>query len=257
MNRTVKILLDILMGAVVPILILTYMSETLGNVTAYVTAAMVPVSWVFLDLFFITRRFNFITSYTGLFALVNGLLAFWFVDGLYYALKDSVGFMLTVTLFGGSILISRPFLKYFVVQSLNPDTAERLSALDRLLREPDVYRAVIIGSLIIAVINVGTGIVNFWLNLSIVTASFGTELFNQQVARVNAITRIALNIPEVLGITVAIWLIISRMYRHLPSEEGKQQIESEFWDLVHMRETRQTQQAGGTTWQNQANERFI
>jgi hypothetical protein len=243
-NRTVKTVLDILMGAVIPILILSYLSETLGTITTYVVASLVPVSWVFLDLFLITRRFNFITSYTGLFAVINGLLTFWFVDGLQYAIKDSVGFMVTVSLFGGSILIGKPFLKYFVIQSLNPDTPDRMQALDALLHERRVYRAVVTGSLIIAGVNVATGTINFFLNLAIVTAPFGTEQFNQQVAQVNAITRIALNIPEVLGIVAAVWLIIYQMYRHLPSEEGKHQIDSEFWDLVRLKEDMQTQHPG-------------
>jgi hypothetical protein len=236
MNRTTKIVLDIALGAVIPILILTYLSEPLGNVRAYIFASLVPVGWVMLDLFAITRRFNFITSYMGLFAVVNGLLTFWFVDGLLYAFKDSVSFILTVTLFGGSILLSRPFIQYFVIQGLNPDTSERTQALQRLLHEPDIYRAIVRSSLLFAGINLLTGTTNFLLNLHMVTAPFGTDTFNLQVAQVNAITRIALNIPETLGMVAAVWLIIFQMYRHLPSEEGKHKSESEFWDLLQLRE---------------------
>jgi hypothetical protein len=232
MNRTLKIGLDIIMGAVIPILILRYLSEPLGTVTAYVTAALVPVGWVFIDLVFITRRFNFITSYVGLFAVVNGLLAFWFVDGLLYAFKDSIGFILTVSLFGGSLLIGRPFIKYFVIQGLNPDTSEREQALLHLLHEPPVYGAIVRGSLIIAGVNLLTGLTNFLLNLFIVTASFGTTLFNEQVATVNAITRLVLNIPEALGMGVAIWLSISRLYQQLSCTIDEGVTESELWELI-------------------------
>jgi hypothetical protein len=236
MNRSLKFVLDIVMGALIPIAILTYMSEPLGNVRAYVIASLVPVSWVFIDLLFLTRRFNFITSYVGTFAVVNGLLAFWFVDGILYAFKDSVGFLLTITLFGGSVLLGRPFMRYFVIQILTPDTPERSQSLHALLAEPGIYRALVQASLIFAGINLLTGTANFLLNIFIVTAEFGTEQFNQQVAQVNAITRLALNIPEMLGMAYAVWLIIGQLYRHLPHEEGKQQMESEFWDLVRLRE---------------------
>jgi hypothetical protein len=246
MNRTTKLLLDIAMGAIIPILILTYLSEPLGNVRAYVIASLVPVSWIFFDLLVVSRRFNFITGYMGMFAIVNGLLTFWFVDGIRYAIKDSVGFVLTVSLFGGSIIIGKPFIKYFVVQALNPDTPDREQALTDLLHEPGVYRSIITGSLIFAGVNLLTGIANFCLNLFIVTAPFGTELFNQQVARVNAITRIALNVPEMLGMMAAVWLIIAQIYRHLPHEEGKSQVESEFWDLVRLRENASAS-LGGTS----------
>jgi hypothetical protein len=70
----------------------------------------------------------------------------------------------------------------------------------------------------------------------IVTASFGTEAFNQQVAQVNAITRIALLLPDLVVFGAAFWLVFRSLYRLLPSEEGKQQIESEFWDLVRLRD---------------------
>jgi hypothetical protein len=56
------------------------------------------------------------------------------------------------------------------------------------------------------------------------------------VAQVNAITRIALTIPDLLAFGVAFWLIYRALFRHLPQEEGKAQIESDFWDLVRLRE---------------------
>ena len=90
MNRTVKLVLDIVMGAVIPILILNNLNEQLGTVTTYVVAALVSVAWVFIDLFFITKRFNFITSYVGAFAIGRGLLAFWFVDGIQFAFASQL-----------------------------------------------------------------------------------------------------------------------------------------------------------------------
>ncbi|WP_228025088.1 hypothetical protein [cf. Phormidesmis sp. LEGE 11477] len=74
MNSTIKLTLDILMGAVIPIAILNMLNEQLGTVTTYVLAALVPVAWVFIDLLLITKRFNFITSYVGAFAIARGIL---------------------------------------------------------------------------------------------------------------------------------------------------------------------------------------
>ena len=80
-----------LLGAVAPILVLSYLSDPLGAVPAYLVSALIPVGWVLADLFFLSRRFNFITAFLGLNAIVRGLLAFWFVDGALYAFKDTVG----------------------------------------------------------------------------------------------------------------------------------------------------------------------
>ncbi|MEM6597643.1 MAG: hypothetical protein AAF810_20375 [Cyanobacteria bacterium P01_D01_bin.36] len=49
MNRTVKLILDVGIGAVVPVLILNNLNEQLGTVTTYITAAMVSVTWIALS----------------------------------------------------------------------------------------------------------------------------------------------------------------------------------------------------------------
>src|SRR6218665_2043861 len=81
MSKYYKLTLDILIGAVLPVLILKYGTAYMGTLPAYLTAALVPVAWVLLDLFVITRRFNFITTYGGLGAIMRGELALWYVDG--------------------------------------------------------------------------------------------------------------------------------------------------------------------------------
>lgn len=225
-----------MMGAVIPILILNYLTEPLGAPPAYVISALVPVAWVFIDLFLITRHFNYITSYIGLSAIIRGALAFWFVDGWLFALKDTAGIIVSMLVFGLSLAIGKPFLQFFLVQALNPDSPERSAALNRLMDETPVQRALRQATLIIVFVNLVMGIANFLLNLFIVVAPFGTLAFNQQVAQVNAITRIALTIPDLLAMMGAFWLIYRAMFSVLPSEEGKSQLESDLWDLIRLRE---------------------
>ena len=232
MNRSLKLALDVLLGAVVPILVLAYLSEPLGAVPAYLISALVPVGWVVIDLLFITKRLNFITAFLGLNALVRGLLAFWFVDGFLFALKDSAGSAVTVLVFGGSLLLGRPALRAFAEQSLDPRTPEQVSALGKLFDERPVARTLVVGTAVLALVHAAAGTANFFLNLSIVTASFGTSQFNSQVATVNAVTRLALGIPEILATALAIGLVFRAIYSRLPSASG----EETFWELVRLRE---------------------
>jgi hypothetical protein len=242
MKNTIKLILDIVMGAVIPIIILDRFSgpDRLGAVTAYVLAAFVPLAWVFIDLFFITKKFNFITSYVGFTSVVSGILAFWFVDGLLYAIKDTIGLLLRVAIFGGSVLVARPILKYFFIQALNPDTPAKLQALDRLFGERSVNSSFVRATWLVVIETALAAVFNFYLNLRFVLATFGAEVFNQQVAYVNAITRVALTVPSVIVFAVAMWMMYRAVYQHLPSEAGKSQLESEFWDLVSMREADRT-----------------
>ncbi len=233
MNTTrVKLVLDIVMGTVVPILILNNLNEHLGTVGAYVAAALVPAAWVLIDLFFITKRFNFITSYIGASAIMSGLLTFWFVDGIRFAVKDSFGSILTVMVFGGSLIVGRPMMHYFFAQALYATSPRQVALLKGLFEEPTVSRAIRNGTILILGINVAAVIANFLLNLRIVTADFGTTLFNQQVAQVNAVTRIALSIPGFLGLAIAIVLIRRAITHYLPEEEDE---ESDLWDLLELR----------------------
>ena len=237
MNRKVKLVLDIVTGAIIPILILNNLNEQLGTVTTYIVAALVPIAWVFIDLLFITKRFNFITSYVGAFAIVRGLLAFWFVDGIQFAFKDSVGSIFTIVVFGGSIIIRKPIMYYFLMQGLNPNSPKQEKSLKKLLAESRVYRSLVKGTRIVLIITLLTGVANFFLNFQIVVADFGTTTFNQQVAQVNSITRIALTIPEFIGVWIAAISIRRAMVYYLPREDGKEQGESDFWGLLQLRET--------------------
>jgi hypothetical protein len=236
MKQSTKLFLDILMGAVIPILILNNLTKTLGGPVTYVFAALVPVAWVLIDLFLISRTFNFITSYSGLTAVLQGILAFWFVDGLRYALKDTAGLLVTVVVFGGSILIGKPILKFFFRQVVMPKTKEHEASLARLSSEPEVARAFSLGTVIVVAQSAISAAINFYLNLQMVHSAFGTEAFNQEVAQVNGITRIIFPILGIIGFASGIWLVYRAIYKQLPSEEGKSQLESEFWTLVEMKE---------------------
>jgi len=233
-KRSTKLTLDIVLGAVVPILVLTHLTDPLGTVPAYLLAALIPVGWVFVDLFFISRRFNFITGFLGLNAVVRGVLAFWFVDGVLYALKDTAGTAVVVLVFGGSLLVGRPVVRAFLEQGLDPRTPEQESALDRLFGERPVRRALFWGTALLALVSAVVGVANFLLNLWIVTAPFGTEAFNAQVAQVNAITRVALTIPEVLGWGAAFLLVYRAFQAQLPDVPG----EGDLWQLIRLREER-------------------
>ncbi|MGV3708991.1 MAG: VC0807 family protein [Gemmatimonas sp.] len=125
MSKSVKLTLDIVIGAVLPVVILKYGTAPLGTLPAYLAAALIPVAWVLLDLFVITRRFNFITTYGGAGAILRGALAFWYVSGALFAFKDSASYLLAVIIFGGSLFVGKPVTRAIAMQGLAPDTPER------------------------------------------------------------------------------------------------------------------------------------
>lgn len=245
MKQGTKLFLDIGIGAVVPILVLSFLTPkegapaTFGFITtpiAYVIAALIPVAWVAFDLLFLTRKFNFITSYIGLSAVINGIVAFWFVDGVLYAIKDNMSLIATTVVFAGSALIGKPVFQFFFAQSVNPNTAERERSLAALLNEPSIPAKLNIATWLVVLANVLAAVINFFLNLQIVTAPFGTSAFNSQVAQVNGITRVLLPIPSFVVFGIGFYLVYREIFRHLPQEGDTPQLESDFWDLMRLRE---------------------
>lgn len=234
MKGYTKLILDIVMGAVIPILILNNFARLTGSsdTLAYVFAAMVPVAYVLIDTFFISRRFNVITSYVALSTIVSGVLVFWFVDGVRFALKDTAALIVAVFVFIGSMLIGKPMMQFFAAQVFQADTPDKHSKLTTLLALPNVRKTLFLSTAIVAVYNVIAAVVNFLLNLNIVIAKFGEAAFNTQVAQVNAITRVAFTIASLVAFGIAFALIYRAVFKVLPKEKGKSQFESDFWELV-------------------------
>jgi hypothetical protein len=235
MSKTQKLALDLFMGLVVPYVILKYGTAPFGTLPAYLLAALIPVAYVLIDLLAITRRFNFITSYGGLSAVMRGALAFWYVDGALFAFKDSVSYLIAVIVFGGSFFLAKPVTRAIAVQGLAPETPEQTASLNALLAEPPVLRALRQSTLIIAATNLFCGAANYMINFRMVTAPFNTPAFNDQVANVNAITRIVLVIPDMIALYFAFSLMYKALYSLLPPPVpgGK---EENFWDLVRQRD---------------------
>lgn len=236
MSKPFKLTLDIVIGAALPVLILKYGTAPLGTLPAYLAAALIPVAWVLLDLFVVSRRFNFITTYGGASAILRGALAFWYVDGLPFALKDSASYLLAFLVFGGSALLLRPVTRSIALQGLDPDTPEREQQMHRLLDEPTVRRAMGRAAWLIGVTNLLAGVANFAINFRMVTAPFNTPAFNDQVANVNAITRLVLVLPDMLALFFAFSLMYKAMYALLPAEEGSDPSAGDFWVLLKRRE---------------------
>lgn len=232
MKGWTKLALDITIGAVIPVLILNYLTRPLGAPAAYVIAALAPVTYVLADTFFISRRFNAITSYVALSAVMNGVLAFWFVDGALFALKDTASLIVGAVVFAGSLVAGRPIVRYFLIQALNPDTPDRAVRLKQVLDVPSVRRSLFVATMLVLAESIVAGIANYGLNLNLVTAPFGGELFNQQVAQVNAITRLAFPVASMAAFGIGFALVFRAVYAVLPAAENAAQNNGELWAQI-------------------------
>jgi hypothetical protein len=141
-----------------------------------------------------------------------------------------------VLVFGVSAFLARPVTRGIALQGLAPDTPERAAQMDRLLDEPPVRRALRTAALVIGGTNLLAGVANFAINWAMVTAPFNTPAFNDQVANVNAITRVVLVLPDLLALFWAFSLMYKAMYAQLPADGATDPDAGEFWRLLARRE---------------------
>ena len=93
MNRQTKIAFDCVVGFAVPVLILQPLSEPLGAVSAHVVMVLVLMAWIWISSCCIPQRFNLMASDAGTFALIQSLLVLLWVNGMQFALQDTMGLL--------------------------------------------------------------------------------------------------------------------------------------------------------------------
>lgn len=217
--RIPKTIWDLIFTLLIPILILSpnLLGEGIGissllgggqtgNIRAYLIAALIPVGYVMWDIL-VNRNVSPVALIGGAGALVSGALAFWYVDGFWYAIKDSARSYLTAILFLISAATPMPLFRVFLdAASIGESEVDR-SATQQAMRDPKVHQGLVLGTVAFALVDLVGGIINSIVNYGRVTAKFGSDDFNAQIAEVNAIMRVPGIAISLVGVALAIWLV--------------------------------------------------
>lgn len=217
-----KLLLDLTFGAAIPLTILSFGSDYIGARPTFALAGLIPAAYVIWDILFYSKRFNFITTVIAVTAVTQGSMALLTVDGWKYALADSSGTILTFLLFGGSLLLGKPIVNYFVVQVYEPQNLEEEGLLWKMLSAPGVHKMMVLATVIILAENLLRGVANYYFNLYRVTAVFGTEEFNIQKRNVDGWMRFIAPATSIGALFAAFYLVNKSVDDWLDSvaEEG-------------------------------------
>lgn len=179
---------------------------TQGNIRAYLAAALIPVVYVAWDLIK-NRNVSPVALLGGVGALVGGALAFWYVDGFWYAVKDSARSYLLGLAFLISAGTRLPLFRIFMDTASLSEPPEKRSLMQRALGDPAIHRAIANATVVFALVDIVSGLINSYVNYQRVTAAFGSDAFNAQVAEVNAIMRLPSMGISLLGVGIAFWLL--------------------------------------------------
>jgi hypothetical protein len=184
-----------------------------GNIRAYLLAAFIPVVYVLWDIL-VNRNVSPVALLGGATALFSGALAFWYVDGFWYAIKDSARPFLTAIFAFVSAATAYPLFRIFLDAASIAESPLHRAATQVAMKAAPVARALVHATLLFGVVDVIGGVVNTVVNYHIVVAKFGSDAFNAQVAQANAYMRIPGIAISLIGAAIAFWLVQRAVTAH-------------------------------------------
>lgn len=177
-----------------------------GNIRAYLLAALIPVGYVAWDLIR-NRNLSPVAIMGGAGALLSGALAFWYVDGLLYALKDSARSYAFGIAFLVSAFINMPLTRIILEMVALGSSEDEQSRLKQAIQQPSIFQALKSSSIAFGIVDIVGGLVNSVVNYLRVVAPFGSSDFNAQIAEVNAIMRMPTLVISFVGMALAYFIL--------------------------------------------------
>ena len=200
---------NLLVNIVFPAVILNKLSmpDRLGPFYALLVALSLPVLYGAWE-FFTTRHHNFISILGFVSILLTGGLGLLQVDGVWFAAKEASipGIIAVVTL--GSLWTSKPLVKLMLYNDRVINTAKVEAALDQRGSRKQFSDLMVKTTLILALSFVISAALNFFLAIWVLKAPAGTPEFNEQLAKMTALSYPVIVIPSLIVMMLAVWMLI-------------------------------------------------
>jgi hypothetical protein len=202
-----NMLINILMNIVIPTLILTKLSgaQYLGPIWGLVVALAFPIIYGLKD-FISNRKINFFSA-LGIFSvLLTGGIGILKLPTEYYAIKEAAipGLIGLVVLF--STRSRYPLVKTFIYNDTILNVDKIAAALKEHNKTEEFEKTLRIGSYLLAASFFLSSTLNYILAEMIVMSPAGTEAFNIEVGKMNAISFPVIAVPSM------IIMVLSLMY---------------------------------------------
>lgn len=182
--RRENLWLNLLFNAVVPAVVLSTGSKEkyLGPAWALIVALAFPLGYAIYDL--VRRRTWNVLSVVGFVGtLLTGGLGLLKMSGLWFAVKEAAVPLVLGIAIPATLRTRQPLVRTLLYNDQVLNTARIEEALVRRNQVPAFERLLIWASWVLAASFLLSAILNFFLALWLLPAVSGTELFNQQLAK--------------------------------------------------------------------------
>ncbi|MCH6258875.1 hypothetical protein MLD52_20115 [Puniceicoccaceae bacterium K14] len=206
--------LNLIFNLMAPIMILTKLSgeDRLGPTIALIVAIALPLGYGIYD--YATRRtFNFLSGLGLANVLITGVIGLMELDGFWIAVKEATIPALIGVFVLASMRSKRPLVRTFLYSDQIFDTEKIESTLEQNGNQTAFSKLIDKTTYVLAFSFLCSAILNFILAKAIVTSAGGTEEFNQQIGKMNALSWVVIVIPTMVITGYALWLLFGGIKR--------------------------------------------
>lgn len=207
-----SLLLNLAFNIVVPMLILSKLSERLGSMNALLLALAFPLGYGVYD-FWARRSFNFVSGLGFFSTLATGGLGLLKLEPFWFAVKEAC----VPALIGLAVLVSqftkRPLVRQFMLNEQVINLPRVNAALDEHGMH-DAFEALLrVSSLLLAGSFFLSAGLNFALARYLITAMPDTPEFNAQYGRMLVWSWPVIVVPSMAVMVFALWRLVTGLQR--------------------------------------------
>ena len=204
-----NLLLNVTCNMLLPILILTKASDyvEVSPEIVLIIAIALPLGYGVYD-YAARRIFNFLSALGLSNVLVTGLIGLAELDGIWIAVKEASFPALIGIIVLASMRSSNPLVNTFLYNDQVLDKQKIESELKDRNNEKAFNKLMESSTYLLTASFALSAVLNFFLAKIIVTNPGGTEEFNQQIGKMNALAWIVIIIPTMIITGYALWRLL-------------------------------------------------
>ncbi len=197
--------LNLVVNIALPIFILVKLSEHLGALPALLLALAFPLGWGILERVR-EKRFSMMSILGMVSVLLTGAIALLELPPEWIAVKEAAIPLIIALVCVGSLWTRWPVVATLVEKMIDTEKVHR--ALEERGLEQEYRRRLVVSNLILAASFLVSSTTNYFLARWIVVSPAGTEAFNEEFARMTALSYPVNVLPSLLVMILALLYLI-------------------------------------------------
>jgi hypothetical protein len=210
--RRENLLVNLVFNLAIPTLVLSKLSspDRLGPAVALVVALASPLGYGLYD-FARRRKVNLISGIGFISVLLTGGLGLLKVDGLWFAVKEAAVPLVIATFVLASMKTRRPLVRSLIYNEQVIDVDRVHARLEERRAVPAFERLLQRASYGLAASFLLSAALNFGLARYLLKSPSGTEAFNAELAKMNALSLPLIAVPSTLVTVAVVWWLVRRI----------------------------------------------